>query len=208
MAGAPGVGKSEFAKGLNGYYAEHPQYRDQKIVHIDVDALKELIPQYTFENSYEVQAAAATLMQYIVDAIFDKKQHAIIDTTFSNLEKATQNISRSLSRNRSVTVFYLCQKPEIAWRYTKARETQEGRPITKETFIESYIKARENVIHVKKQYGSDIVVNVIVKNESNGIKSQRLNISDVELDAFLVENNLEITYNTQYLLTSIHENNT
>lgn len=208
MAGAPGVGKTEFAKGLNNYYAENPQYRNQKIVHIDVDALKEFIPQYTFENSYEVQAAAATLMQYMVDAVFDKKQHAIIDTTFSNLEKATQNISRSLSRNRSVTVFYLCQKPEIAWRYTKAREIKEGRPITKETFIESYIQARINVMHAKKQYGSDIVVNVIAKNEMNGIKSQRLNISDSELEAFLVDNKLEMTYNTEYLLASIHENNT
>ncbi len=63
-------------------------------------------------------------------------------------------------------------------------------------------------MHAKKQYGSDIVVNVIAKNEMNEMKSQRLNISDSELEAFLVDNKLEMTYNTEYLLASIHENNT
>ena len=199
MAGAPGVGKSEFAQGLKETYAQHQEYGKQMIVHIDVDEIKKCLPQYHFSNSYEVQPAANRIMQYLVEAIFGKKQHAIIDTTFANYERAVQNIDRSLTRGRSITVFYLCQKPDLAWDYTKKREIVEGRPITKDTFIDAYISAKANIIAIKKKYASGIVINVVMKNEQNEIDDQRLNVSESEFEAFLVEKGLDVTYNIHYL---------
>jgi hypothetical protein len=56
-----------------------------------------------------------------------------------------------------------------------------------------------SIIAIKKKYASGIVINVVMKNEQNEIDDQRLNVSESEFEAFLVEKGLDVTYNIHYL---------
>src|SRR5690606_19667964 len=83
MAGSPGSGKTEYSQSLLGKLeAKHPA---QKIVRLDTDELRDLLPEhYDGTNSDEVQAAATLLFDKAFDFIQKKNLNAIIDTTFAS----------------------------------------------------------------------------------------------------------------------------
>ena len=49
-----------------------------------------------------------------------------------------------------MTLFYVYQDPQVAWSFTKERELVEGRVVPKDTFINAFFQARENIEKVKK----------------------------------------------------------
>ena len=161
MAGSPGAGKTEFSK---RFIESFEKTKDRKIVRIDADDLRDQIPGYTGKNSYLFQTAVSLIVERIHDIVLDNKQTFLLDGTLSNYEKAVSNINRSLSKNREVIIFYLYQKPEVAWKFTKAREKEEGRNIPKEIFVEQFIKARENVEKLSEEFKNKISIYVVKKN--------------------------------------------
>ncbi|MDQ1299457.1 MAG: UDP-N-acetylglucosamine kinase [Patescibacteria group bacterium] len=79
-------------------------------------------------------------------------------------------------------MWFVYQDPIRAWEFTKAREVTDSRRVTKDVFIRAFIESRKNAIKVKKLFGSDLELNVLVKNYVEGEEHIRLNITATELD--------------------------
>lgn len=138
--------------------------KKHKIIRIDGDDLRHLIPGYTGTNSYLFQGAVSILVDKIHDLALDHKQTFLLDGTLSKYEKAAHNINRSLDHNRLVIIFFVYQRPEVAWKFTVAREILEGRNIPKAVFIESFIESRETISRIRNNFGDKVVIFLLKKN--------------------------------------------
>lgn len=186
MAGSPGAGKTEYSKNLLELITkdskDHP-------VRIDSDEFRSEIPDYTGNNSSEVQGAVSILMREMYERTLINKQTVIIDGTLANYEKAKENIQRSLNRHREVFIFYIYQRPEVAWQFTLAREKLEGRNIPKEVFVDQFICARETIARVHKEFQEHMTIFLVKKDfQTNQVESVTLiEPNSPGLDAHLPE---------------------
>lgn len=183
MAGEPGAGKTEFSKSYIKELIE--KIPGIKIVRIDPDDIREIFVEYTGNNSHEFQRACGQGVEYLFDHVQEKKINAILDGTFVHYEKQKKNISRALGRRRKVEIFYIYQSPLTAWDWTKKREAVEGRHVSREVFIEAYLKSRENVNKIKKEFGSEVELSLVLKDVNNQVEKTYFNID--QLDSFLKE---------------------
>ena len=108
--------------------------------------------------------------------------NALLDGTFA-YERAMENIERSLKHNRDILIYYLFQDPVIAWKFTKAREAEEGRKVSKEVFINAFVRARENVEQAKANFGDKIELNLIIKDFTKDFEQIYPNVN--HLDKYL-----------------------
>jgi adenylylsulfate kinase-like enzyme len=173
MAGSPGAGKTEFSKRLISTLGDDT-------VRIDADEIRSLIPQYIGSNSYVVQEACTIGVNKIHDFCLDHNQSLILDGTFSIFEIANTNVSRSISRNRLVTIYYLFQDPLVAWEYTKKREALERRNVPKEVFVNALFGAIVNVNKIKHIYEKAVELNVVIKGKDYTLDKFELNVDNVE----------------------------
>ncbi len=157
MAGSPGAGKTESSKRLIEAIVGPPPVR------IDADDIRALFPNYTGLNSHIFQRACTLGVNVLFDYVLHNNINAILDATFA-YERAMENIERSLKHNRDVIIYYLFQDPVVAWNFTQIREVKEGRRVSKEVFINSFLKARENVTRAKAHFGDKITLNLIIKD--------------------------------------------
>jgi len=163
MAGSPGAGKTEASiELLKSFSAD-----GIRILRIDPDELREEFEEYTGENSWLFQGAISILVDKIHDFALKQNQSFLLDGTLTNFTKAEQNISRSLRKGRVVQILYVYQKPELAWNFVRARELTEGRHIPPEQFIQQYFAARKVVNSLKKVFGGNIRVDLLLKNNDN-----------------------------------------
>ena len=173
MAGSPGAGKTEvskaFIEALGG-----------STLRIDNDELRERFEDYEGFNSPLFQDAATRLVEAIHDCALKRRVSFILDTTLANLAKASQNIERSIRRERTVLVLFVYQRPEVAWQFVKAREKAEGRRVPPEVFIEQFIGARETVNTLKQTFGRDIELTVLVKDIKGEIERFYDNVDSVD----------------------------
>lgn len=178
MAGSPGAGKTEYSRNfLKELEATDPT---QKIIRLDTDELRELLPQYNGENSDEVQAAATLLFDRAFDFIQKKQLNTIIDSTFAS-PRSLDNVKRALGRRRKVGIFYLYQDPLIAWDYTQKREKLEGRKVPKHVFIDAYFTAKKNVNLAKTIYTDQIELNLFEKDDDNNfVRKAKFNIKSLD----------------------------
>lgn len=183
MAGSPGSGKTEFSKNLlKELERVEPS---QRIVRLDTDELRELLPQYIGNNSDTVQKAATILFDKSYDYIQKKKLNVIVDTTFAS-PRALSNVDRAVNRGRQVGILYLYQDPFTSWEYTKKREKLEGRTVPKKVFINAYFSAKKNVQLIKEKYGNQIELNLFEKDEQHNFnKKAKFNIQN--LDKYIKE---------------------
>lgn len=159
MAGSPGAGKTESSQNLiKKLVSDHP------VLRIDADELRSRFESYDGCNSHLFQAATSILADYVHDCALDNKQSFVFDGTFSKLEKARQNIERSVKRGRLTQIIYVYQDPFQAWAFVRAREARDGRHIPRNAFIEQYFQARSNVNEIKRTFGNKVKVDLIVKN--------------------------------------------
>lgn len=187
MAGSPGAGKTEYSKSFIKDYDS-----DTKIVRIDADEIRDMIPDYTGRNAYKFQGAAALGVEKLYDEVQKRNQNAIVDGTFSDFNKGLQDVERALNRGRKVGIFYIYQDPLIAWDFTKKREKVEGRHVSKDMFINSFLLAKENVNKVKKILGNKIELHLVEKNYTNEQENTKFNID-------MIDSHLKIGYNKQDL---------
>lgn len=169
MAGSPGAGKTEFSKNLIKILEDGKECR---VVRIDGDEVRPLIPGYTGDNSHLFQGAISLIVEKMHDLVLHNKQSFVLDSTFAKHEKAADNIKRSLKKSRLVFIFYIYQKPEVAWKFTQAREAAEGRNIPKSAFIEQFLGAREVVSRVSADFGDKLVIFLVKKDfEKNTVEN-------------------------------------
>lgn len=178
MAGSPGAGKTESA-------IELIQFFESPIVRIDVDELRGECPGYDGGNAWLFHKAASVLVDRMHDVVLDQRQSFVLDATFSNLERAVKNISRSIDRGRSVLILYVYQDPQMAWRFVQAREATEGRRVPSEQFVEQYFGAREVVNKVKATFGPKVRVDLLLKNLDNSHKTFMANVD--QIDSYIPE---------------------
>ncbi len=190
MAGSPGAGKTEFSTSFDPRIMEYE--KEVPIVRIDADEIKKHILQYNGKNTDSVQYAATIVADKLFDFVQDNDQNVIVDATFANYYKSSQNIERAIKRKRKIGIVYIHQDPIIAWGFTKVRELSEGRPIPKDFFIESYFLAKDNVNKIKELYGKEVKLILVEKNFKNQTAKTHINIDKID-------NYLKFKYNKEEL---------
>ncbi|MEK7102828.1 MAG: zeta toxin family protein [Patescibacteria group bacterium] len=173
MAGSPGAGKTEFSVRLI------ERLPDNTPVRIDADEIRAMLPGYTGGNAHIFQRACSTGVSKLFEHVLHQKLNAMLDGTFAH-QRAMENIQRSLSRGRQVVIYYIFQDPIVAWQFTQAREEKEGRRILKDTFINGMLSAYNNVKMAKREFGSAIVLNLVIKNFRNEFEDAHGDISDID----------------------------
>lgn len=176
MAGSPGAGKTESSENLVAHLTEG----GHMVLRIDPDELRERFSTYTGSNSLLFQGATSILAECIHDNALKQNQNFVFDGTLTNLIKARENIERSLKRKRFVQIIYVYQDPLQAWEFVTAREKRDGRHIPKEVFIDQYFKARESVNCLKKEFGNQIKVDLLVKNMDGSDFLYKENIDQID----------------------------
>ena len=177
MAGCAGAGKTEAAIELIERFDSGVGTR---VMRIDPDDLRQHFVGYTGDNSWIFQLPATILVEKIHDLALKQKQSFLLDGTLSNLDKAVENIERSLHKKRSCTVLYVYQKPELAWQFVVAREKAEGRRIPPEVFVEQFFETRNVANALKEKFGKDLKVDLLVKNTEGTDRSYSANVSKIE----------------------------
>ncbi len=159
MAGSPGAGKTEFSK----HFIEQ-EFNNQNIVRIDPDEIRERLPGYNGKNAYLFQKAVIKAVEKVLDYVFAKNIHFLLDGTFSNQNVANKNIKRAIKHNRIIQINYVYQPPEIAWNFTQERELVMKRRITKEVFEDGLKNSRLVVANIKKEFKNRVIVDLITRN--------------------------------------------
>ena len=176
MAGSPGAGKTEASIEL----LTMVEADSSEILRIDPDELRNDFPGYTGGNSWLFQAAVSVLVEKIHDLALKQKQSFLLDGTLSHYKKAEQNIARSLKKGRAVQILYVYQEPMLAWEFVQSREAVEGRGILPEHFIEQYFAARNVVNKLKVTFGSDLKVDLLLKNTDNSHRLYKAGVDQID----------------------------
>lgn len=176
MAGSPGAGKTETSLELLAILKDS----GTEILRIDPDELRYKFKQYTGINSWLFQKGVSVLVEKIHDLALKQKQSFLLDGTLSNYSKAEKNIARSLGRGRVVQILYIYQEPKLAWNFVQDREAVEGRHIKPENFIEQYYAARDVVNRLKVKFGSDVKVDLLLKNTDNSNRSYKAGVDRID----------------------------
>lgn len=176
MAGSPGAGKTEASIEL----LAKVEADGSEILRIDPDELRNEFPSYTGDNSYLFQSAVSVLVEKIHDFALKQKQSFLLDGTLSHYLKAEQNIARSLKKGRMVQILYVYQEPMLAWEFVQSREAVEGRGILPEHFVKQYFAARNVVNRLKTHFGSDLKVDLLLKNTDNSHKLYKAGVDQID----------------------------
>lgn len=186
MAGSPGAGKTEFSKNLINILEAG---KERRVIRIDGDEIRALIPGYTGGNSHLFQGTISLIVEKMHDYVLKHKQSFVLDGTFSKYEKGADNIKRSLKHNRPVFIFYIYQKPEIAWKFTQAREKKEGRNIPKSAFIEQFFGAMTTVNKISSETNDDVSIFLVKKDFEKNIVENLVKIPNgMQIDDYIGKN--------------------
>lgn len=173
MAGSPGAGKTEASLELLAKFGS-------PILRIDADELRSHCPGYTGSNSSLFQAAVSVLVDKLHDLALEQKQSFLLDGTLTHYERAEKNISRSLKKGRAVQILYVYQDPLQAWQFVLAREAIEGRRIPVAQFITQYFAARIVVNELKRRFGSEIRVDLLLKDNDGSHRLYKAGVDNID----------------------------
>jgi pyruvate formate-lyase activating enzyme-like uncharacterized protein len=68
----------------------------------------------------------------------------------------------------------------LAWNFVQAREAAEGRRILPEHFLAQYFGARDVVNRLKAEFGKDIAVDLLLKNNDNSHRLYKAGIDQID----------------------------
>lgn len=157
MAGSAGAGKTETAKAMIAELESHPDFPDgSRVLRIDPDDLRCEFPGYSGKNSYLFQAATSVWVEKMHDLALEQRQSFILDGTLSNYAKAKLNVQRSLKKGRQVVI------------------------IPAEVFIEQYFAARDVVNRLKREFGPNIRVDLLLKPNDQAGKLAQIGVDQID----------------------------
>lgn len=174
MAGSPGAGKTEASIELIAALPGPP------IIRIDPDDLRTEFEAYDGSNAWLFQKGVSVLVEKVHDLALDQSQSFLLDGTLSHYDKAHDNVRRSLKKGRVVQILYVYQEPILAWQFVRAREAAEGRRILKEDFIDQYFAARDVVNQLKREFGKEIRVDLLLKNNDNTNRMYKAGVDQID----------------------------
>jgi predicted ABC-type ATPase len=172
MAGAPGAGKTEFAKRLIPQLSVPP-------IHIDMDEIAKRIDDYNPKNSHLFRAGATVILERLYDEAIDKGIDILMDGTFGH-SKTILNVERALKHRYNIRIYFISPDPFTAWNKTLDREIIEKRSINAEQFVETYFHMLENLRKINEKFGKHVPISVVLKDDQNRLKDIIENISTVE----------------------------
>ena len=193
MAGVPGAGKTEFAKGLQG-----SQLGD--FVVIEHDKLVEHIDGYRPENYYHFRTAGSTLVTKLFDECLRNGYSFIFDGTLSH-DNGYRNIKKTLDAGFSVIVLYVHQDIESAWKLTQDRELVKKRAIEQGGFINTCQKITGALQNIFTSFRDNprFAFWIVKKNGAPGMENSQLffhdNIDEKGGDSAAIEQILAERYN-------------
>ena len=120
------------------------------------------------------------LVEKVHDLALDQGQSFLLDGTLSNYDKSRDNVKRSLKKGRVVQLLYVYQEPLLAWNFVQAREEAEGRRILEEDFVNKYFAARDVVNRLKQEFGRDIGVDLLLKNNDNSNRLYKAGVDQID----------------------------
>ena len=132
------------------------------------------------DNSFLFQRAVSSIVERTLDNAFKRKQSFLLDGTLSNYAIAEKNIKRAIDRGRAVLVLFVYQSPELAWKFVQSRERVEGRRINPEIFVEQFLESQAVVRKLKQQFGGQIKIDLLLKDNEGGTRMYHANIQAVE----------------------------
>jgi hypothetical protein len=194
MAGIPGAGKTELAKGLQG----SPLGNFTVIEH---DQLVEHIDGYKPEDYYNFRTAGSTLVTKLFEHCLRNGYSFIFDGTLSH-DNGYRNIKKTLDHGFSVIVLYVHQDIASAWKLTQDRELVKKRAIERSGFINT---CQMITLSLKKIYASfqdnpKFAFWLVKKNGTPGMENSEIffhdNIDSKGGDGVTIEQILEERYNT------------
>ncbi|RFD34835.1 zeta toxin family protein, partial [Vibrio parahaemolyticus] len=174
---SPGAGKTETARNMIKTFKKESGV---DLVHIENDELRKVFEDYDGINSPLFQRPATLLVEAIHDRALKRDVSFILDSTLSSLEKAKDNIQRSLKRNRYVLIIFVYQEPEQAWCLVKAREIVEGRRVPEEVFVNQFMESQRVVSELKKLFQDQVDIIFIEKNIDGRNERPHFNVSDID----------------------------
>lgn len=174
MAGSPGAGKTEASIELLN------AVDGAATIRIDPDDLRNEFEAYDGRNAWLFQKAVSVLVDKIHDMALEQSQSFLLDGTLSNYPKASENVRRSLKKGRVVQILYVYQEPLLAWQFVQAREAAEGRRILQEDFINQYFAAREVVNRLKREFGPEIRLDLLLKNIDNSHRMFKAGVDQID----------------------------
>ena len=174
MAGSPGAGKTETSREFL------QEVEATNVIRLDPDELRHYFEQYTGDNSFLFQRAVSFIVERTLDNAFKRKQSFLLDGTLSNYAIAEKNIIRAIDRGRDVLVLFVYQSPELAWKFVQSREKVEGRRINPEIFVEQFLDSQAVVRKLKQQFGGQIKIDLLLKDNEGGTRMYHANIQAVE----------------------------
>lgn len=178
MAGSPGAGKTEFSKELIKTFEQNES--SEKIVRIDADEIRNLLPGYTGTNADVFQYPASLGVEKVHDYVLAAGKNFVLDATFSDFERAKSNVGRSLERGRNVDIYFIYQDPLLAWEITQKREALEGRRVPKEAFVRHLFGSLDSVRLLQKEFGKDITINVFTRDVKQDLYVVQLGVDDID----------------------------
>ena len=98
----------------------------------------------------------------------------------SRYDVARKNVERSLKKKRTVQILYVYQVPLLAWEFVRARESAEGRRIEPVSFVEQYFAARQVVNQLKLDFGKQVSVDLLLKNNDNSQRMYRAGVDQID----------------------------
>lgn len=187
MAGSPGAGKTEVSKAIVFAVEDSADPDFSYVLRIDPDEYRSLLPGYEGNNSWLFQKAVIKILEKVLDRAFKQSVAFILDGTLSSYEVARSNTKRALDRGRVVQILYVYQCPIKAWSFVQDREVAEGRNIPLEAFVRQYFDARRNVMALKREFGDQIHVDLLIQSDDDDEPRMELNVTADTFDASLPE---------------------
>lgn len=178
MAGSPGAGKTETSKALLRELEDSDVVKG--VVRIDPDQIRGMLPQYTGGNAHLFQKAVSIGVDKVFNHALKTGKNMLLDGTFSNYDRARENVSKSLKRNRHVYIVYVYTDPFRAWEFTRAREKKEGRNIPKDAFIKELFNAKETVGKIMREFPNIINLTVLEHDYTAGTLSAHHDVDAID----------------------------
>ena len=140
MAGLPGAGKTEFLDGFSNLLKASSL---EPFVRIDLDEIVTIYPGYTPKTDAQFRSQGNSAVAKCVDIAKNGRYNMMIDGTFSGTTEASlQNIQRLLDSGYLVRMFFMHDRVETSWNYTKSREVLTLRGID----MAGFNRACKNVV--------------------------------------------------------------
>ncbi len=193
MAGSPGAGKTELSKNLIAIFESQ---RAGHIIRIDGDELRDYFPAYNGRNAHLFQNPISILIDEIIKTAYRNHQSILLDGTLANYERAVTNIHKALDLKRIIFILYVYQPPEIAWKFTVAREQVEGRKISKTTFINGFLGAKNSVEKLRQKFNEEITILLIIKDY---VQNKVETIVELKAGSLSIDDYLPKTYSKEEL---------